>query len=88
MIAAAVAAGRADAGLGIMAAAAPFWLDFVPVDHEPYDLVIAPGAVDGPQLAPLWAQLADRRVTGDAVTGGVVGRDKARALVSGWPPAA
>jgi putative molybdopterin biosynthesis protein len=58
-VAAAVAAGRADAGLGIMAAAAPFGLDFVPVDREPYDLVVAPGAVDGPQLAPLWALLAD-----------------------------
>ena len=58
-VAAAVAAGRADAGLGIMAAAAPFGLDFVPVDREPYDLVIAPGALDGPQLAPLWALLAD-----------------------------
>jgi putative molybdopterin biosynthesis protein len=58
-VAAAVAAGRADAGLGIMAAAAPFGLDFVPVDREPYDLVVAPGAIDGPQLAPLWALLAD-----------------------------
>jgi putative molybdopterin biosynthesis protein len=58
-VAAAVAAGRADAGLGIMAAAAPFGLDFVPVNREPYDLVVAPGALDGPQLAPLWALLAD-----------------------------
>jgi putative molybdopterin biosynthesis protein len=58
-VAAAVAAGRADAGLGIMAAAAPFGLDFVPVAREPYDLVVAPGALDGPQLAPLWALLAD-----------------------------
>ena len=58
-VAAAVAAGRADAGMGIMAAAAPFGLDFVPVDREPYDLVVAPGAIDGPQLAPLWSLLAD-----------------------------
>jgi putative molybdopterin biosynthesis protein len=58
-VAAAVAAGRADAGLGIMAAAAPFGLDFVPVAREPYDLVVAPGALDGPQLAPLWSLLAD-----------------------------
>jgi molybdopterin molybdotransferase/putative molybdopterin biosynthesis protein len=58
-VAAAVAAGRADAGLGIMAAAAPFGLDFVPVAREPYDLVVAPGALDGPQLAPLWALLRD-----------------------------
>jgi putative molybdopterin biosynthesis protein len=58
-VAAAVAAGRADAALGIMAAAAPFGLDFVPVDREPYDLVVASGALDGPQLAPLWSLLAD-----------------------------
>jgi putative molybdopterin biosynthesis protein len=58
-VAAAVAAGRADAGLGIMAAAAPFGLDFVPVAREPYDLVVAPGALAGPQLAPLWSLLAD-----------------------------
>jgi putative molybdopterin biosynthesis protein len=58
-VAAAVAAGRADAGLGIMAAAAPFGLGFVPVAREPYDLVVAPGALDGPQLAPLWSLLAD-----------------------------
>jgi putative molybdopterin biosynthesis protein len=58
-VAAAVAAGRADAGLGIMAAAAPFGLGFVPVAREPYDLVVAPGALDGPQLAPLWSLLHD-----------------------------
>jgi putative molybdopterin biosynthesis protein len=58
-VAAAVSAGRADAGLGIMAAAAPFGLDFLPVAREPYDLVVAPGALDGPQLAPLWSLLSD-----------------------------
>jgi molybdopterin molybdotransferase/putative molybdopterin biosynthesis protein len=56
-VAAAIAAGRADAGLGIMAAAKPFGLGFVPVTREPYDLVIAPGALDSPQLAPLWSLL-------------------------------
>ena len=40
-VAAAVAAGRADAGLGVMAAARAFGLDFVPVTREPYDLVLA-----------------------------------------------
>jgi molybdate-binding protein len=29
----------------------------VPVTTEPYDLVIAPGALDSPQLAPLWSLL-------------------------------
>jgi putative molybdopterin biosynthesis protein len=60
-VAAAVAAGRADAGLGIMAAAQAYGLDFVPVTREPYDLVIAPGALDTPQLAPLWALLRSDR---------------------------
>jgi putative molybdopterin biosynthesis protein len=60
-VAAAVAAGRADAGLGIMAAARAFGLDFVPVTREPYDLVVAPGALESPLLAPLWALLHSDR---------------------------
>jgi len=60
-IAAAVAAGRGDAGLGIMAAARAFGLDFVPVTREPYDLVVAPGAMESPLLAPLWALLHSDR---------------------------
>ena len=57
-VAAAVAAGRADCGLGIMAAARAFGLDFVPVAREPYDLVVEAAALDDPLLAPLWALLA------------------------------
>ena len=60
-VAAAVAAGRADAGLGIMAAARAFGLDFVPVTQEPYDLVVAAGAMDSPLLAPLWSLLRSDR---------------------------
>src|SRR6266849_10899351 len=60
-VAAAVAAGRADAGLGIMAAARAFGLDFVPVTQEPYDLVVAAGAMDSPLLALLWALLRSDR---------------------------
>ncbi len=56
-VAAAVAAGRADAGLGIMAAAQAFGLDFVPVAQEPYDLVVAADAWDTELLAPLRALL-------------------------------
>ena len=55
-VAAAVAAGRADAGLGVMAAALAFGLDFVPVAHEPFDLVMRPGE---PAVAPLLALLED-----------------------------
>jgi len=52
-VAAAVAAGRADCGLGVLAAARAFGLGFVPVAHEPYDLVFDPD----PILDPLWTLL-------------------------------
>jgi putative molybdopterin biosynthesis protein len=55
-VAAAVAAGRADAGLGVMAAARAFDLGFVRVAREPFDLVMAPGE---PAVAPLLELLAD-----------------------------
>jgi putative molybdopterin biosynthesis protein len=56
-VAAAVAAGRADAGMGVLAAARAFGLDFVPVAREPYDLVLRASMVDDDLLAPLWALL-------------------------------
>ena len=56
-VAAAIAAGRGDAGLGISAAARAFGLDLVPVTWEPYDLVVTPGALGSPLLKPLWALL-------------------------------
>jgi putative molybdopterin biosynthesis protein len=56
-VAAAVAAGRADTGLGIRAAARAFGLDFVPVAREPYDLVLRSSALAEDVLAPLWALL-------------------------------
>jgi putative molybdopterin biosynthesis protein len=58
-VAAAVAAGRANAGLGIRSATRTFGLDFVPVAQEPYDLVLTKQTYDSPLLAPLWALLAD-----------------------------
>jgi putative molybdopterin biosynthesis protein len=58
-VAAAVAAGRADCGLGILAAARAFGLDFIAVAREPYDLVLDAATVDTPLLAPLWDLLAD-----------------------------
>ena len=58
-VAAAIAAGRADTGLGIMAAARAFGLDFVPVTREPYDLVLATETLEDPVTAPLWALLEE-----------------------------
>jgi putative molybdopterin biosynthesis protein len=56
-VAAAVSAGRADAGMGILAAARAFGLDFVPVAREPYDLVLRTDTFADELLAPLWALL-------------------------------
>src|SRR5687767_4873068 len=56
-VAAAISAGRADCGLGIMAAARAFDLGFVPVSREPYDLVVEAAGLDDPLLAPLWMLL-------------------------------
>ena len=57
-VAAAIAAGRADCGLGIFAAARAFGLDFVPMVQEPYDLVVEAASLTDPLLAPLWELLA------------------------------
>jgi putative molybdopterin biosynthesis protein len=57
-VAAAVAAGRAECGLGVLAAARAFGLDFVPIAKEPYDLVLQRASLDGDLLAPLWELLA------------------------------
>ena len=46
-IAMAVASGRADTGLGIMAAARALDLDFIPVTRERYDFVIPTELIDG-----------------------------------------
>ena len=58
-VAAAVASGRADCGLGVMAAARALELDFIPLFTERYDLIIPcehlPGqASSGDLLAPLF----------------------------------
>jgi putative molybdopterin biosynthesis protein len=58
-VAAAVAAGRADAGLGILAAARAFGLDFVPVAEEPYDLVTTPETLAEGVLDPLLDLIAE-----------------------------
>ena len=58
-VAAAVAAGRADCGLGVLAAARAFGLDFVPVAQEPYDLVLLEDSIEDALLAPLWSLLED-----------------------------
>ena len=50
-VASAVAAGNADAGLGVYAAARAFGLDFVPIAKERYDLVLLAADRSQPPLS-------------------------------------
>jgi putative molybdopterin biosynthesis protein len=58
-VAAAVASGRADCGLGIAAAAQALDLDFIPLFNERYDLVIPKAHAGSDLLAPLFGLLVD-----------------------------
>jgi len=67
-VAVAVASGRADAGLGIRAAASALGLDFVPLFQERYDLVIPQAHYNSAVLRPLLDLLGDpgfRRAVGE-----------------------
>jgi putative molybdopterin biosynthesis protein len=61
-VAAAVASGLADCGLGIAAAARALNLDFVPLFKERYDLVIPRAYYESALLQPLLALLHDQRL--------------------------
>ncbi|MDA8234238.1 MAG: molybdopterin biosynthesis protein [Clostridia bacterium] len=58
-VAAAVASGSADTGLGIYAAAQALGLDFIPVAQERYDLAIPGEFWDTPHIRDVLAILAD-----------------------------
>ncbi|MCP4416221.1 MAG: molybdopterin biosynthesis protein, partial [Chloroflexi bacterium] len=58
-VAAAIASGRADCGLGIPAAAQALGLDFVPLFHEQYQLVIPAEYYESAFFAPLLELLHD-----------------------------
>jgi putative molybdopterin biosynthesis protein len=53
-VAAAVASGRADCGMGIAAAAEALELDFIPLFEEQYDLIVPEAHYQSDLLAPLW----------------------------------
>jgi putative molybdopterin biosynthesis protein len=59
-VAASVASGRADAGLGVLAAARALGLDFVPVAREPYDLVLDQTMLEDSVLRPFWKLIASQ----------------------------
>ncbi len=65
-VAAAVASGRADCGLGIRAAAQALGLDFIPLFHERYDLIIPREHYASAHLAPL-LELLDHPAFREAV---------------------
>jgi len=58
-VAAAVASGSADAGMGIRAAALALGLDFVPVVEERYDLCIPAEYYDTPYVQRLLEVMAE-----------------------------
>jgi putative molybdopterin biosynthesis protein len=60
-VAAAVASGRADCGLGIAAAAQALDLEFIPLFQERYDLVVPKLFAESDLLAPLFGLFTDQR---------------------------
>jgi molybdate-binding protein/DNA-binding transcriptional regulator YhcF (GntR family) len=75
-VAAAVAEGNADAGLGIRAAARAFDLEFLPLARERYDLVLAAADRDASPIAELLAVLGSAQFR--AVVGQIGGYDTSR----------
>jgi putative molybdopterin biosynthesis protein len=60
-VAAAIASGRADCGLGIAAAARALDLEFIPLFQERFDLVIPRQFAEDDLLAPLFDLLMEPR---------------------------
>jgi putative molybdopterin biosynthesis protein len=58
-VAAAVASGRVDCGLGIAAASMAYGLDFIPLFKERYDLIIDQRYADSELIKPLYEILED-----------------------------
>jgi molybdate-binding protein/DNA-binding XRE family transcriptional regulator len=61
-VAEAVAQGFADAGIGVEAAARAFGLGFVPVNEEPYDLVVPDRHINERQVQALLDALRGQRI--------------------------
>ena len=66
-VAAAIAAGRADCGMGIQAAAVALGLEFVPLYRERYDLVIPKEHYENELLAPLRETLVSEEFATDVI---------------------
>lgn len=59
MVAAAIASGRADCGMGIAAAADALEMEFIPLFEERYDLIVPEKFYQSSLLSPLWDVLDD-----------------------------
>ncbi|HSG25183.1 MAG TPA: molybdopterin biosynthesis protein [Anaerolineales bacterium] len=60
-VAAAIASGRADCGMGIAAAADALEMEFIPLFEERYDLIVPEEFYQSQLLSPLWDVLDDPR---------------------------
>jgi putative molybdopterin biosynthesis protein len=58
-VAASIASGRSDCGLGIPAASQALDLDFIPLYHERYDFVIPMDLINSSLLSPLYRVMED-----------------------------
>jgi putative molybdopterin biosynthesis protein len=76
-VAALVAEGSADCGLGIYAAARALGCDFVPIATEPYELAVAAGALVDPRIESLIAAMREPALR--AAIDALGGYDAARA---------
>ena len=61
-VAANIASGKADSGLGIAAAAQALDIDFIPLFQERYDLIVPEIYYDSELLAPLWQVLREPKL--------------------------
>jgi putative molybdopterin biosynthesis protein len=85
-VAAAVASGAADCGLGILAAARALALDFVPLDEERYDLIIPVPFYESETLKPLLEIIRSAEFAGQVAALGGYGTEQlgqVLAVVSG-----
>lgn len=80
-VAAAIAAGTASVGLGILPAARAFGLDFVPLVEERYDLLLSSSFLNTPEAALLLKVIADPKFISEVETlGGYSMREAGRVI--------
>lgn len=84
-VAAQIAAGSADCGLGILSAARMYGLGFVPVCEETYDLLVSLRAMELPQVRAFLRVLSDERFLKRLDALGGYAYDKPGRIRKIWP---